>query len=296
MSTAIPLKPERKALGELAGIPPRRMDFDFDPEKTRRHYFDNNGSLTAVITALSALFPAGESFFVESVRTYRHKITDPLLKAQVAGFIGQEAMHSKEHKAFNDAATAHGYPVDKLDRSVTRLLAVVARLPKAIRLAVTVCLEHYTAIFAEMLLRDDELQARFSPETRGLWLWHALEENEHKTVAFDVYQQEVGSYLLRSVVMLATTAIFFGMVLWFWCRLLASDGIFFQFRQHIAALKYMFNGRQGKISRLLPQYLDFFKPGFDPRQHDTDDLLEQWRGKLFGSSGLLKDQLRQTKG
>lgn len=284
---------DRRPLGERAGIPPRRMDFEFDPAQTQRYYFDNNPSKTAVVTALSALFPAGESFFVESVREYRHKISDPLLKAQVAGFIGQEAMHSKEHLAFNITATSHGYPVDTLDRSVTRLLAVVAKLPKPIRLAVTVCLEHYTAIFAEMLLRDAELQACFSPETRKLWLWHALEENEHKTVAFDVYQQEVGSYLLRTGVMIPTTLIFFGVLAVFYGRLIAADGRLFKLRETWDTLGYLFNLRSGKFTRLLPQYLDFFKLRFDPRQHDTDALLNEWRDKLFGEDGLLTEQLKK---
>ncbi|AXQ31799.1 metal-dependent hydrolase [Solimonas sp. K1W22B-7] len=270
------------------------MDFEFSAGNTQRHYFAADPARTAFITALSALFPAGESFFVESVRAYRGRITDPLLKAQVSGFIGQEAMHAKEHKSFNAAATEHGYPVDQLDGSVRRLLAVVARLPNAICLAVTVCLEHYTGIFAELLLRDEELQGSFSPETQKLWLWHALEESEHKCVAYDVYQQHVGSYLLRTLVMIPTTLIFFAVVTVFYARIVKREAPRLGWRDHRGLLSYLL-GRQGKLRRLVPQYFDFFRPGFHPSQHDTEALLDDWRTRLFGKGGLLAGQ-RKDKG
>lgn len=287
-------KPAKPLMGAQVGIPPRRMDFDFNPAETSRYYYDNNPFLSSFMTALSSLFPEGESFFVEAVREYRDKITDPKLRAEVSGFIGQEAMHSKEHEAFNQAATAQGYPVDKLDRDVGKLLAFAAKLPKPVRLAATVCLEHYTAIIAEMLLRDPEVQKMFSPEMKKLWLWHALEENEHKNVAYDVYQQQVGSYALRAGTMIPTTIIFFAVTFWFHGRLLASDGQLTNVRQTVSGLNYIW-GRKGKgvFSRLLPQYLDFFRPNFHPSQHDTNALLDEWREKLFGKNGMLKDQIKQ---
>jgi len=124
---------KKLALGATVNIPPRRLDFEFSTD-SERYYYDNNPFLSTFLTTLSSLFPAGESFFVESVRHYRERITDPVLKAQVAGFIGQEAMHSKEHQGFNDMATRQGYPVDKLDRDVTKLLDLAQKvLPKAVQ-------------------------------------------------------------------------------------------------------------------------------------------------------------------
>jgi len=286
---------KKQPLGAMANIPPRRMDFEFSTDRSSRYYYGNNPFLSSFMTALSSLFPEGESFFVEAVRHYRSQITEPMLKAQVSGFIGQEAMHSKEHQAFNEAAAATGYPVDKLDRDVGLLLkAAQDYLPKGIQLAATVCLEHYTAIIAEMLLRDPEVQKQFSPEMQKLWLWHALEENEHKTVAYDVYEQVNGSYALRAGTMIPTTVIFFAVTFWFHGRLLASDGQLFKVRQNLSGLNYMF-GRKGVFSRLLPKYLDFFKPGFHPKQHDTDALLEEWREKLFADGGLLRDQIKNPQ-
>jgi len=274
-------------------IPPRRLSFDFSPARVPRYYVDGSPFKTTFVTALSSLFPEGEFFFVESVRHYRSRITEPLLKAQVSGFIGQEALHSEAHKAFNDAATAQGFPVDKLDRDVGILLRVVKRVTPAIaQLAVTACLEHYTAVFTEMLLRDSDVSETFSPEIRDLYLWHALEENEHKTVAFDVYEAVGGGYLLRAATMIPTTLIFFGVIFWFQTRLLARDGQLFKLRQNIDGFRYIF-GRRGVLSRLLPQYLDWFKPGFHPSHHNTDALLAEWKEKLFGVEGQLTERLRK---
>jgi len=283
---------KRQPLGALANIPPRRLDFVFSPVRTARYYYSGNPFRSSFLTALSSLFPHGESFFVQSVRNYREQITDPLMKAQVAGFIGQEAMHSKEHIAFNRMATEQGYPVDKLDRDVGVLLKAVQRVaPKVVQLAATVCLEHYTAIIAEMLLQDAEVQQQFSAEVRPLWLWHALEENEHKSVAYDVYEKVSGNYAIRAGTMIPTTIIFFAVAFWFHARLLAADGQLLKLRENWQGLTY-FWGRKGAFSRLLPRYLDFYKPDFHPSQHDTTALLEDWRQRLFGPGGLLADQVK----
>lgn len=283
---------KKQALGTSVNIPPRRLDFEF-PNGTTRYYFDNNPFLSTFLTALSSVFPEGESFFVESVRHYRDQITDPTLKAQVSGFIGQEAMHSKEHQAFNDMATHQGYPIDKLDKLTGKLLRFAqVVLPKSAQLSITVCLEHYTAIIAEMLLRDPVVQGKISADVRSLWLWHALEENEHKTVAYDVYEKFVGSYALRVGTMIPVTIVFFAAIFAFHARLLATDGQLLNIRQNASAFKYLWNGKKGVFSRLLPQYLDFFKPSFHPKDHDTSALLQEWSKILFAPEGLLYEQLK----
>jgi predicted metal-dependent hydrolase len=289
----ISLHKTKQASGASINIPPRRVDFDFSPANVPRYYVDGSPFKTTFVTALSSLFPEGESFFVESVRHYRDRITDPVLKAQVSGFIGQEALHSLAHKAFNDAATAQGFSVDKLDQDVGRLLARGQKiLPPSVQLAITACLEHYTAVFTEMFLHDSEFHTTFAPEIRNLYLWHSVEENEHKTVAFDVYENVSGSYALRTATMIPISIIFFGVTFWFQARLMAEDKTLFNVRQNLADIRYLFIGRSGKFSRLLPQYLDWFKPGFHPSQHNTDALLDEWREKLFGKKGLLLNQLR----
>ncbi|MFZ5723437.1 MAG: metal-dependent hydrolase [Pseudomonadota bacterium] len=284
----------RQAAGASVNIPPRRMDFEFEG-RTPRYWYGNDPFLSLFWSTLSALFPEGEQFFVDSVRHYRDKITDPVLRAQVAGFIGQEAMHSKEHVEINNALTALGIPANTVDRQLAPILGGVRRfLPKRMQLAATCALEHFTATMAEQLLRDPQHAAMGHPDVMGLWMWHALEENEHKTVAFDVYEKVGGNYPERVVVMAAATVVFFALTAWWHAQMLRADGQLFRLRNLKSAL-YLW-GPKGLFTRLLPQYLDYYKPGFHPRDHDTDALLEEWRQKLFGEGGMLRNQVKAPNG
>lgn len=268
-------------------IPPRQLDFGFDAANAKRYFYADDPFMSAFWLTMSTLFPAGEDFFIASVRHYRDQIDDPVLRSQIAGFIGQEAMHKKEHMAWNAMARQLGYPTRTLEKILGGVLGSLQRFtPKTFQLATTVCLEHYTAITAEQLLRDPSQQAEVDPEVLKLWLWHALEENEHKAVAFDVYQQVSGNYLLRAGAMIPTTFIYFMVITGFQITLLASDGQLLNIRGHVRGLKTLF-GRNGLFTRLKTPYLDFYRRDFHPQQHDTVALLEQWREQLFGASGLL---------
>lgn len=285
----------RQAAGASVNIPPRRMDFTFEGQ-TPRYWYDNDPFMSLYWTMLSALFPEGEQFFVDSVRHYRDQITDPVLKAQIAGFIGQEAMHSKEHDTINAAMSRQGVDARRIDRELAPILGLVRRvLPKRMQLAATCALEHFTATIAEQLLRDPEHAAKGEREVMGLWLWHALEENEHKTVAFDVYQKIGGNYAERVVIMGLATGVFLGLSSYWHAQLLQQDGKLFDFRNNAKGVRYLW-GRKGLFTRLLPQYLDYFRPGFHPNDHDTRALLDEWREKLFGVNGMLREQVKAPNG
>src|SRR5580765_8876060 len=132
--------PERK-------IPTRRISFDESLQEIPKHFaVDGDLILSHLAASLSAVFPDGEDFFVRSVRNFRDEITDPELKRQVAGFIGQEAVHGREHRAFNDRLDQLGYPVKRFERLTEKGLAIRERLlSQKSNLAATAALEHYTA-------------------------------------------------------------------------------------------------------------------------------------------------------
>ena len=135
-------------------IPTRRMSFEESLQDLPRHFAaDGDLILSHLAAALSAVFPDGEDFFVRSVRRYRDQITDPDLKRQVNGFIGQEAMHGREHRAFNDRLDQLGYPTKRFERITAKGLALRERmLPPISNLAATAALEHFTATLAELVL------------------------------------------------------------------------------------------------------------------------------------------------
>lgn len=256
-------------------IRPRQMDFSFAPS-AHKHWFNNDPFWTAFLVAQSCMFPSGEQFFVDSVRHYREQIQDPVLKQQVSGFIGQEAHHSKEHKAFNTAMQLAGYPVQPiLQFSEQGLVWVRKHFSPERQLAMTCALEHFTAILAKTILSNpDDFYRKMDEDIAPLWLWHAIEESEHKAVAFDVFQQVSGSYWIRTSQMLINTLDFIIFTFVFMAVLLKSEGNLFNLRLWAKGL-WQWYIYPGWLSRLIPAWLAYFKPNFHPNQDDTRDLLQQ---------------------
>src|SRR3954449_11704326 len=126
---------------------------------------------TAIYNALSTTFPKGEAFFVESVRAFRDA-APPKLTEEIKGFTTQEAIHSREHDAFNKRASDAGYDLAKLEARVEKRLAMTGLRPPIGSLAATIALEHFTAILAHQLRADPRHLAGADKETADLWRWH----------------------------------------------------------------------------------------------------------------------------
>jgi predicted metal-dependent hydrolase len=164
----------------------------------RRWWFGGNPYATHRSNGLNTMFPAGERFFVRSVRHYLPQIEDPVLRARVKAFIGQEVQHGRAHAASFDAVEAHGFDLVRLQRKFERVAfgMIEPVAPAALCLSVTVALEHFTSSLATFALATDHLDEADEP-MRQLLRWHACEEVEHKSVAFDVLQEVAPSYTLR---------------------------------------------------------------------------------------------------
>ena len=74
-----------------------RTKLNFKLEEVPRFWFGGDPFRTRLFDALSLTFPDGERYFIESVRLFRDKITDPDLQQRVADFIRQEAQHGIAH-------------------------------------------------------------------------------------------------------------------------------------------------------------------------------------------------------
>lgn len=289
MSTAPTLDRPRTA----RPVQVRRIAFDHPPGELDRHFMDGDLVMSHVVAVLSGLFPEGEDFFVRSVRHYRDRITDPRLREEVAGFIGQEATHGREHRAFNERLAQLGFPTRLVDRATAaRLRFDQEHLPHKVQLAITAALEHYTATLAEVLLEKPEARASFgdSDEVRSLLLWHAIEESEHKTVAFDVYQAMCGDPKLRARVMNMVTVGFIGTSLAFTVLSLALDPATRDLRRLGRSLAEVRHS-PWLTKDIRRRIRDYNRPDFHPDDHDATALLEEWRERLFGDEGTLVDHL-----
>jgi len=274
-------------------VPTRRMSFEESMRELPRHFAQDGDLISGhVIAALSSVFPDGEDYFVRSVRHYRDQVTDKALKRQVAGFIGQEAVHGREHRVFNDRLAELGYPTKQYERMTRFGLKLRERiLPPKSNLAATAALEHFTATLAELVLTNEEVRASMGADAvQDLFVWHALEESEHKAVAFDVYKAVGGGERLR-----VWTMNFFrfgfvvGMFLMVTGSLLRDPATYRRGRLRQS-------WRQFKTSPVVDravwdQLKDYNRTGFHPDDSDTTELVESWRQQLFGEQGSLNDKL-----
>ena len=271
----------------------RRISFAYPPASLERHYVNGDLVMSHVVSVLSAMFPPGEAFFVRSVKRHADQVTDPELKQQVAGFIGQEVTHGREHRELNKRLQEMGYPTHRVSRMAKAGLLRNERLfPPKVQLAMTAALEHYTATLAETLLTDPRAQELLGEsEVRSMLLWHALEESEHKAVAFDVFQQVVGDEKLRIRMMRFTTFAFLLAVLGHTTLSLLSDRATYDVRRLARSLADL--RHSPFLSRRVIQRLrDYNRVGFHPDDHDATELLERWRVELFGEQGTLADHLK----
>ncbi len=259
-------------------IKPTRMDYDFS--KIPTYWFYRDPFMTHFMTSLSALFPAGEHFFIEAVRNFRHLAADELERKNISGFIGQEAFHTLEHEALNDVMESRGFPVTELDQFTARLLKFAQRgLSRKQQLAVTVGLEHITAILAKLILEDDNLKAKFDETARNVWIWHATEEVEHKSVSFDLYDKLGDRYFERVVFMVVATAFLLAVMTYFQVRLGLTDKSIFNVNKTLKGLIRLY-GKDGYITRLIPEYITYFRKDFTPRLSDDTALMNKWKAEL----------------
>lgn len=270
----------------------RRMSFDTDEGIDRRHFAGGDLVMSHILSVLSGFFPEGEDYFVRSVRSFRDGIDDPELKKQVAGFIGQEAIHGREHRDLNDRLRAMGYLSHVVDRFTKVSLGLDERFaPERYRLAVTAALEHYTATLAEVLLGDDDARAELDDdEVKAILLWHAVEESEHKAVAFDVYQEVCGDVALRRRAMTIISVGFIGSAAAFTLASLALDPASRDLRRLGRSLARVRHSPwlSAEVRRRIR---DYYREDFHPDDHDATALLDEWRERLFGADGELNDRL-----
>ncbi|OBI03061.1 metal-dependent hydrolase [Mycolicibacter heraklionensis] len=273
-------------------VQPRRIRFNYPVAALDRHFVQGDLVMSHMIAHLSAVFPPGEDFFIRSVRRYADQITDPDLKEQVKGFIGQEVTHGREHRALNERLQEMGYPTRRVAQLVDRRQqAIERRFSPLTCLAITAALEHFTAVFAETLLSDERAQEVLgTSEVRSMLLWHAIEESEHRAVAFDVYRAVGGGETRRIRTMRIIRFSFpLAVVINTLISLFGDRAAYHPVRlfRSFAALRHSPFLTRAVFSRLG----EYMRPGFHPNDRDNTDLLEHWEAELFGEQGSLVDHL-----
>jgi len=258
-------------------ITPRDRRFGRDAQGSR-WWMNGDPVATAFFNALSLTFPKGEAMFIEAVKAHRDGVPDQLAQ-EIRAFTQQEVIHSREHLAFNRRVVEAGYDVSRLDARIDEMMAIASSRPAIVRLAATMALEHYTAILAAMILTDDALFADTPEEDRSMWQWHAIEEIEHKGVAYDTWMHATRDWgrfrrwRVKTIMMLIITVNFWRHRIEGTLDLLRQDGIT-GWRARLALARYLLVS-PGIIRRIFPAWLTFFLPGFHPWNHDDRALIRR---------------------
>lgn len=265
--------------GGQVDIRPRRMNFPFSRVSENR-FFNNNVLLSAFGVALSGTFPPGEAEFIESVRLYRDQIRDPELLEKIRGFIGQEGHHSLQHRKANEALQELGWDAkfveDNLAAFIRRTNGRRFMSSPKWRLASTVGMEHMTAIMAEFMLNNSDLFDSLDETVKELLLWHAVEEIEHKSVAFDVFMTiENDQRFLRKAMRIANFT-FATRISYYMAALLWKARAVPSWREVKEFYRFMW-GKRGLLKLIKPAYKDYFRDGFHPWDHQNQALINEWK-------------------
>jgi len=263
-------------------VPPRDIHFDVEAAKSG-HWLGGDPVGTAVFNALSLTFPDGERVFIDAVRHYRDRVSGKLSE-DVKGFIAQEAIHSREHHRLNQLIDRERYPVAEIEAAVRERVAF-ARSRGPIRMLIsTIALEHFTAMMAEAHARHIDLFAKADPGIERMWRWHAMEETEHKAVAYDVFMAvtkhwlPLQRYLRRTLAMAMITMLFTSNIIHYACLLLQADG--YSYKDARKAVRRFVWREPGIFSRGWKTYFAWYRPGFHPWDQDTRALVASWKAEF----------------
>ena len=276
-------------MAEINQMKVRNVKFDFQEVK-ETHYIASNVFATHFTNALHVLFPEGEKFFIKSIKPFYDEISEPELKEQARDFMAQEAIHHREHERFWEQLEEMGLNPRAFANVFKKSLSAIEsfvffilpeRAAQKLALSATTGMEHYTALFGNQALGNSAfLEPLYPKEMFMLLQWHAAEELEHKSVAFDVYRMVGGGYFTRIVGMILASILFYffafvGMVYFIYQDKSKTLGAlprkFYEFVVNFSARP---KGAAGW--RLL---LDYFRPSFHPDNHDNYYLAEEFFAK-----------------
>jgi len=267
---------------EPVSITPRNIRFVEDlPEAAT--WLGGDRIATAVFNALSLTFPDGERMFMDAVRHYKPMLSGALLE-EANAFIAQEAIHTREHVSLNKVMDGGHYPLEKIRAHIKKDIEFAASLGPMTQLAATISLEHFTAMLGDSIMIDTTMLDAAPQDVRRLWQWHALEETEHKAVAFDVFNvatadwSDLRRYITRVRAMVFTTIQFTMNITSYSSQLLQADGM--SRGRATASVMWFLFGKPAFFRKGMRGYWNWYKPGFHPWQHDNRALLDTWRARF----------------
>ncbi|MBA2674480.1 metal-dependent hydrolase [Ramlibacter sp.] len=235
-----------------------------------RHWCAGDAFRTALFNALSMSFPVGEQFFIDSVRNGAKALAaeqQERWRAEVQGFIGQEATHRRLHGLYNAHLDVQGLVNAWGPRALKRQKLLDGQDVRH-HVAVTAAYEHFTAILADWLLHNPDVLGSADARMTTLWLWHSAEESEHKSTAFDLYAALGGDLRWRLTWFRRISTMFVIDVLRQTVLNLRRDGTLWKWSTWRSAAQYLF-GQRGLVRQTYRPWREYLRADFHPNQQDA---------------------------
>lgn len=241
----------------------RKPNFLFNAN-TPAHWLGGSPLKSHLCNSFTLLFPAGEKFFIKSVQKLFSEIHNENLKTEAKLFIKQEAQHYLEHEKFFQILKVQGYDIDKILTIVEGVVTTISEnlISQRTAMAITAGCEHITALLSEIAISDDFF--REAPaDLKALFEWHSLEELEHRSVAFDVFEETDGKYSSRVIGLLGAYIFFTALTTFITCSLMRQDKTLFRLKTVQEAIDIFFLDQKlfFKAAGIFGRYL---LPNFHP--------------------------------
>lgn len=228
-------------------------------------------------STLSLVFPEGERFFIRSVKRFQDQVSDPVLQKEIKAFIAQETQHGRMHEMYNDQFILKRSPDEIVNRGPrsARFQAfenfLVNYISPKLPLAMTAAAEHYTAAWAGVAFDDDRVK-KMPQSLKYLIYWHAIEEVEHKHVAYNVLKSADGSYFTRAAGMVVQSVMMGTNLPLLFLELLAHE-------EHVdwpklfGDIVHEATDKNGLIRKFVEAFWEYMRPDFDVNANAND----RWR-------------------
>jgi predicted metal-dependent hydrolase len=268
-------------------IIPRDLRFGLI-ENADAAWFDGDPLKSAVMDGFAVLLPEGERFFIRSLRHYIGQIDDPVVRQDIQGYAVQEAFHTREHEAYNQALRNLGYDVDAMEAEVRALLDTFTDPFQ--RLLVTCAIEQITYALARGLLTRPGLFRDSRPAYRRLWTWHALEELEHSAVSLRVLRAVTPNtpgwkrYLARVAILSGAVVRIQLLMIRNFRAMARTSGVPMGAKGWLR-WAWMLFGKPGFFRAALLPLLAYYRPGYSGECAADAELVRQGRAALAADLG-----------
>lgn len=187
----------------MTTLPIRQVRFDLDGDDIPFLWNPDNPAFSLQLNVVSLIAISFEKFIVAAVSEALPLIQDPAVRAEAHSFLEQEAQHASWHRQHVRALTRR-WPgmVNVLSGAIGCFDELTERTPLRFRLAYIADLEAtFTPWFKLLLDNDRVLFGGGDDRVASLFLWHFVEEVEHRSSGLVIYDAVVSNRWYRTLVL-----------------------------------------------------------------------------------------------